>query len=64
MSDWKLRIAFTVYLLGDVGTFIYLTFLDGYSYNAWNWLIAVPVNVFLSMIWPIYWVILRPIFGG
>ncbi len=40
-------------------TFVYLTFFDGYSYNAWNWLIAIPANIFLSQIWPIYWVILQ-----
>jgi hypothetical protein len=44
-------------------TFVQLTFFDGYVYNWWNWLIAIPVNVFLAQIWPIYWLILRPIFG-
>jgi hypothetical protein len=39
-----------VYLIGDVATFIYLTFFDGYVYNAWNWLIAIPVNFFLATI--------------
>jgi hypothetical protein len=41
------------------GTFVFLTFFDGYIYNGWNWLIAIPVNIFLAEIWPIYWLILR-----
>lgn len=52
------------YELPSIATFIYLTFFDGYPYNAWNWLIAVPVNVFLAQIWPIYWLILRPLLGS
>ncbi len=51
------------YFLGDFISFIYLTFLDGYSYNWWNWIVAVPVNIFLSTIWPAYWLILRPFLG-
>lgn len=51
-----------LYGIGCLGTFAYLTFFDGYAYNAWNWLIAVPVNWLLGMIWPIYWTVLRWIF--
>lgn len=51
-----------VYVFGMPVTFIYLTFFDGYRYTAWNWLIAIPVNVAMSGLWPIYWGILRPIF--
>lgn len=47
------------WLLIDAATFVYLTFFDGYIYNAWNWLIALPVNFFLATIWPIYWGILH-----
>lgn len=53
------RILIPAYLIGQTGTFLYLTFLDGYVYTAWNWIIALPVNVFLSMIWPIYWALLH-----
>lgn len=56
-------IGFLVYQLVAVATFIYLTFFDGYGYTWWNWLIAVPVNLLLGEIWPIYWLILRPIMG-
>lgn len=50
------------YQLIALGTFVKLTLFDGYVYNWWNWVIALPVNTFLSSIWPIYWLILRPLF--
>ena len=52
-----------LFLLGELATFVYLTFFDGYVYTAWNWLIAVPINLFLALIWPLYWAILRPLLG-
>lgn len=52
-----------IWQLGSVATFLYLAFFSGYSYNAWNWLVAIPASFFLGEIWPIYWAILRPIFG-
>jgi hypothetical protein len=52
-----------VYLLGNLATFLKLTFLDGYHYTWWNWIVALPVNEFLGVIWPAYWAIIRPIFG-
>ncbi|MBR0651377.1 hypothetical protein GXW78_17015 [Roseomonas terrae] len=48
-----------LYFAASCATFLYLTFFDDYPYNAWNWLIAVPVNGFLSTIWPIYWALLH-----
>lgn len=59
-----LRALAIAYGIGGLFTFVYLTFFDGYQYNAWNWLIAVSVNFFLGDIWPLYWLILRPIFGA
>jgi hypothetical protein len=56
------RIGLFVYFAVDALTFLYLTFFDGITYNAWNWIIIIPINVFLSTIWPIYWGILRWIF--
>lgn len=53
------RFFFWAYLGADAVTFIYLTFFDGYVYTALNWIIAVPINMFLAMIWPIYWGILH-----
>lgn len=55
-------LAILIYVLGNVGTFIKLTFLDGYQYTWWNWIVALPVNEFLGAIWPVYWAILRPVF--
>ena len=48
-----------VYFVGDTVTFVVLTFFNGYVYNWWNWIIAIPVNFFLAMIWPLYWGIIR-----
>jgi L-lactate permease len=56
-------IGYLVYNSGAVVTFGKLTFFDGYIYNWWNWIIAVAVNGFLSTIWPLYWIIIRPITG-
>lgn len=55
--------AIWLYWIGNLATFGKLTFFDGYVYNWWNWIIVLPINEFLAMIWPIYWLILRPIFG-
>ncbi len=51
------------YGIGNIGTFVYLMFFDGYIYNAWNWIIAIPINMFLASIWPIYWGVLHWIFA-
>jgi len=53
------RFLLCAYFGVDTATFIYLTFFDGYVYTAWNWIIAIPVNVFLATIWPIYWGVLH-----
>jgi ABC-type thiamin/hydroxymethylpyrimidine transport system permease subunit len=59
----KIEIILTfVYSTGSIASFIYLTFFDGYIYTTLNWLIAIPVNFFISGIWPLYWGILRWIF--
>lgn len=50
-----------IWQIGSLATFIYLAFFDGYRYNSWNWLIAIPVNMFLAEIWPIYWLLIRPL---
>jgi hypothetical protein len=55
--------ALGIYWIGNLATFGKLTFFDSYQYTWWNWIIVVPINEFLAMIWPIYWVILRPLFG-
>lgn len=50
-------------MAGVVGTFVYLTFFDDFRYNAWNWLVVIPINGFFATIWPVYWAIIYPIFG-
>ena len=55
-------IAGLLYLVGNLATFVYLTFFDGYIYNWWNWAIALPCNFVLAAIWPVYWGILRWVF--
>ncbi|HEX8400528.1 MAG TPA: hypothetical protein VF628_02365 [Allosphingosinicella sp.] len=57
------KAVFWSWQIGSVATFVYLTFFDNYPYTWWNWLIAVPVNMILGEIWPIYWLILRPLFA-
>lgn len=52
-----------IYTIGVLGTFVFLTFLDDYKYTWWNWVFVVPLNAVISGLWPIYWLILRPIFG-
>jgi hypothetical protein len=52
-----------LYEVAGWATFVKLTFFDDYVYNAWNWIIAIPVNALLGQLWPIYWLIIRPIFG-
>jgi len=48
-----------VYGGGLLSTFVYLTFFDDYIYNSWNWLIVLPLNMFMGVIWPIYWGLLH-----
>jgi hypothetical protein len=50
-----------IWQIGSLATFVYLAFFDGFRYNYWNWIIAIPVNMFLAEIWPVYWLIIRPL---
>lgn len=43
----------------SLGTALFLTFADGYDYNGWNRIVALPINLFLGAIWPLYWGILH-----
>jgi hypothetical protein len=58
-KDAAPAIGLVTFQFAAVVTFAFLTFFDGYEYTAWNWLVAVPVNIFLSEIWPIYWALSR-----
>ena len=57
------NIGWIIYWVGNVATFAKLTFFDDYHYTGWNWLIVVPINEILAAMWPVYWVILRPLLG-
>lgn len=63
MPEWGVRLLLVLYCVPDLGTFIYLTFLCDYPYTWWNVIPVVMINGFLAQIWPIYWLILVPIFG-
>lgn len=62
MGNKLLVVLMWVYQPVAIGTAIYLIFFDGYVYTWWNWIIAVPISIFLGEIWPIYWAIIRPFF--
>lgn len=64
MKTWLYRGLIAAYCIGDAATFVYLVFFDDYRYTWWNWLIVVPINLFLAQIWPLYWLLLRPFFGN
>jgi hypothetical protein len=51
-----------VYLIGNVATFVKLTFFDGAVYNWWNWIVLLPLNEALGSIWPVYWLLVRWVF--
>ncbi len=59
----KNRVLIAIWAIGDIATFIYLVFFDGTNYNWWNWLLIVPMDFILATMWPIYWLILRPLFA-
>lgn len=63
MNNRFKAIVFLLYQVGSLLTFVRLTLFDGYTYTWWNWIIAVPINAVLGEIWPLYWLVLRPIFG-
>lgn len=56
------RIAFYLWQIGGLTTLVWLMVEDWPDINWWNWIIFIPVNFFLAEIWPIYWLILRPLF--
>lgn len=53
------HVAWAVYWIGNIATFGKLTFFDGYAYNSWNWILALPLNEILAGMWPLYWGVLR-----
>ncbi len=47
------------YFICDIATFIYLIKNDMHDFNFWNWIVIIPIDIFLSQIWPLYWGILH-----
>jgi len=37
-----------IYHVVAIATTAYLTFLDGYTYTWWNWIIVIPINLSLG----------------
>jgi hypothetical protein len=61
MSSAGRYLFIAIWQLGAIATAIYLIFLDGYNYTWWNWILAVPISLFLAEIWPLYWLLIRPL---
>jgi len=53
------RFLIAAYVIADIATLVYLLVMDAPDFNAWNWLIIIPVDIFLAQIWPIYWAVLH-----
>ncbi len=58
------RTALIAYELAVLATLVWLTADSWPRLNWWNWLIVLPINVLLAQIWPLYWGIIKPIFGS
>ncbi len=52
----KQALFFWLWQIGSIPTLIYLMFFNS-NWNWWNWIILIPVNLFLAEIWPIYWLL-------
>lgn len=52
-----------IYYAGLITTFIVLIREVPSHLAFWRWILLVPIDGFLSSIWPIYWVIIKPLFG-
>ena len=44
-----------LYHMGSIGTAIFL-FVDT-NWSWWNWILLIPLNLFLAEIWPVFWFI-------
>lgn len=63
MKELLQKLGIAAWIIIDALTFVFLMVKDWPDISWWNWIIIVPINIFLSTIWPIYWLILWPIFG-
>lgn len=49
-----------LYQLGAIATFVYLAWFDA-AYTWWNWILIIPISLFLAEIWPFYWLVIVPL---
>lgn len=56
-EDAKPLVFELAYGIGALATLVYLLAFSPGHFNAWNWLIVVPLDIFLSGIWPVYWLL-------
>lgn len=49
------KILMALFFLGSPATFIYLVVSDWDKFNAWNWVLIIPLDMALAAMWPIYW---------
>jgi hypothetical protein len=57
MKETPGLIAIIAYHLGSLATLGYLLFFDGTHYTWWNWILIVPLDIFLAEIFPFYWLL-------
>lgn len=61
--SWPAVAFLIIYNVGALATFGKLTFFDDYNYTWWNWIIVVPLNAMLAGMWPVYWLVVKPLFS-
>ncbi len=54
-----------VYVVGDLVTWVVLVVQDWRHISGWRFLLSALVfDLILAQIWPLYWLILRPLMGS
>lgn len=62
MKPGNFQLAMVImYQVGLVGTWVFLMFFDGKSYQWWGWILAAGINGAIASFWPVYWIIIRPV---
>ncbi len=63
MKAWGNAVAIFIYQIGAFATLGYLFWQDGAHLSWWKYPLLFALNCFIAEIWPVYWIILRPLFG-
>lgn len=59
-----MRLLFVIiYNAAALATFVHLMWVETAPTSWWQWIYLSLVNAYLSGLWPIFWLILRPAFG-